>query len=199
MLKVLFFSSLFFIVSSCSTSTEPSYAKKVLAHREFTQVSFQGSNSPLKQKDKDNFKGLNYYNVDSSYKVKAFISWDLNCLPIRLVTDTAIKSLHFPTAALTFKINGKPYSLQGFSRSLKDIKEIFIPFYDKTSGKETYGGGRFLDAEIVSNEQVILDFNYAYNPYCAYNSNYICAVPPFSNDLKVEILAGEKLPLIDKH
>jgi uncharacterized protein (DUF1684 family) len=69
---------------------------------------------------------------------------------------------------------------------------LFCPFKDKTNGNQTYGSGRFLDFEEKDLENMVLDFNYAYNPYCAYNSNYSCPIPPFENHLDVEVLAGEK-------
>lgn len=192
--------SLIVTIISCSNNNKNiGYEEKLLNQRKFNESSFMGANSPLQEKDKATFTGLNYFDVDTNYRVKASIKWDLKCTPIRLVTDSTIESYHYPSAFLTFSLKGKEYKLQGFTRKLKGIKEVFIPFYDETSGKETYGAGRFLDATLLSNEQVMLDFNLAYNPYCAYNPSYICAVPPFINDLKVEILAGEKVSLIDKH
>ena len=79
------------------------------------------------------------------------------------------------------------------------LADSFVPFYDLTTGIETYGGGRFLDVDVKNNQQIVLDFNTAYNPYCVYNPNYICPVPPVNNTLKVKVLAGEKLPIIDNH
>jgi uncharacterized protein (DUF1684 family) len=74
-------------------------------------------------------------------------------------------------------------------------KYLFIPFRDLTSGKESYGGGRYIDTEIPAGETLILDFNRAYNPYCAYSHRYSCPIPPEENTLKVEIRAGEKVPV----
>jgi uncharacterized protein (DUF1684 family) len=71
---------------------------------------------------------------------------------------------------------------------------LFVPFKDMTNGKETYGGGRYLDLETtdIQNDSVILDFNKAYNPYCAYSNGYSCPIPPKENHLAVSIEAGEK-------
>ena len=78
----------------------------------------------------------------------------------------------------------------------KDYKDyLFIPFRDVTSGKETFGGGRFLDARIPKNDTLLIDFNLNYNPYCAYSERYSCPIPPTENTLKVSILAGEKVPV----
>ncbi|MBU1369169.1 MAG: DUF1684 domain-containing protein, partial [Bacteroidetes bacterium] len=71
-------------------------------------------------------------------------------------------------------------------------KGLFIPFKDKTNGKLTYGGGRYLDVDIPENQTLTIDFNRAYNPYCAYDSKWSCPIPPYENHLQVSILAGEK-------
>lgn len=199
MLNRLLILTVVVLCCSCDSKNKVTYKDKIESKRKFLEASFLGANSPLLEKDKKSFQGLVYFPVDSNYRIKATIKWDLNCAPIRLVKDSSISSINYPTAHLSFTLNKVEYKLTGFTKSLKDIKEVFIPFYDLTSGKQTYGAGRFLDATLESNEHVVLDFNMAYNPYCAYNPNYICAVPPFENDLKVEILAGEKIPLIDNH
>ena len=69
---------------------------------------------------------------------------------------------------------------------------LFLGFWDTTSGETTYGGGRYIDIEENSANQYIIDFNYAYNPYCAYSHRYSCAVPPFENRLNIAVTAGEK-------
>ena len=69
---------------------------------------------------------------------------------------------------------------------------LFIPFKDKTNGKETYDGGRYIDAEILPGYKMGLDFNMAYHPSCAYNEKFICVLPPRENTLEIEIKAGEK-------
>ncbi len=74
-------------------------------------------------------------------------------------------------------------------------KDYFIPFKDQTSGQETYGGGRYLDVKIFGDD-VVIDFNKAYNPYCAFSARYNCPIPPKRNFLKISIAAGEKTPLL---
>jgi uncharacterized protein (DUF1684 family) len=69
---------------------------------------------------------------------------------------------------------------------------LFCPFKDKTNGKQSYGAGRFLDFEEKDLENMVVDFNYAYNPYCAYNSNFSCPIPPLENHLEIAVMAGEK-------
>jgi uncharacterized protein (DUF1684 family) len=72
-------------------------------------------------------------------------------------------------------------------------KYLFVPFTDLTSGKETYGGGRYLDLEVPDGDSLEVDFNYAYNPYCAYTDGYSCPIPKPESRLSISILAGEKL------
>ena len=69
---------------------------------------------------------------------------------------------------------------------------LFLPFTDKTNGDSSYGGGRYLDLKLPEGDSIIIDFNQAYNPYCAYNDKYSCPVPPKSNNLDIEVLAGVK-------
>ena len=188
-----------FFFTKCG-QREITYKDRIESLRKSKDFSFKtGSNSPLNDMIKSSFEGLRYFPVDESYKVNSFIELDKNCVSVRLIADTSFNDLFYPVAKLNFSIKGVQCQLTGFSKTLDNIEALFIPFFDKTSGQETYGGGRFLDVELQGNEQAVLDFNMTYNPYCAYNSNYICAAPPFSNDLEVPILAGEKLPLIDKH
>ena len=97
----------------------------------------------------------------------------------------------------SFELNGNGYQLNIYqSHRLRETDEyknyLFLPFNDLTNGDETYGGGRFIDLEIPDNDSIIIDFNKAYNPYCAYNPKYSCPIPPEENDLDVHISAGIK-------
>ena len=75
-----------------------------------------------------------------------------------------------------------------------DGDELFLPFADATSGKETYPSGRYLEVHELPDGRVVADFNYAYNPYCAYNEQWTCPIPPAENRLPVAIRAGERSP-----
>jgi uncharacterized protein (DUF1684 family) len=93
----------------------------------------------------------------------------------------------------TFEVEGQHLKLIAY-KSVEDpyARSLFLPFSDETSGHETYAAGRYLDLEEQGGDDYELDFNLAYNPYCAYNEDYTCPVPPFENKLSVKILAGEK-------
>ena len=96
-------------------------------------------------------------------------------------------NLHDTAVSLTI------YQSRSLMSSEKYKEHLFIPFTDLTSGRETYGGGRYIDLSIsdISNNTYIIDFNKAYNPYCAYTTGYNCPIPPKENDLSVAIKAGE--------
>jgi len=187
------------MILSCGENKKPSYTEVIQSKRDFIELSFRGPNSPLKTNDKESFTGLSYYKADSTFRVLAKIKWNLDVEPVRLIKDTSLTSFYYPSASLSFIIADNQCNLTGYTRFLENKTEIFIPFYDLTSGQATYPGGRFLDVFIKDHEAVILDFNLAYNPYCAYNPSYICAVPPFSNNLNVHIFAGEKKPSFLNH
>ena len=96
---------------------------------------------------------------------------------------------------LEFTFQGQSLSLGAFiPDGTKEIEGLFVPFVDATSGKETYPAGRYLDIPPTTTGLYEIDFNRAYNPYCAYNATYECPYPPASNRLKIEIRAGEKAP-----
>jgi uncharacterized protein (DUF1684 family) len=94
-----------------------------------------------------------------------------------------------------FRLQGVSHRLIAYKYLDPSIKELFIPFKDLTSGVDTYGGGRYMDLEVNNNSlaEVRLDFNKAYNPYCVYNENFVCPIPPKENNLLIEIRAGEKM------
>lgn len=187
-----------FFVSGCS-SEKPSYKQLVKSQRAFKDIQFKGDDSPLPEGLRLNFKGLKYFSPKPSFNVKAEVEWDFDVNEIQLYKNPIEGSKHYPVAKLSFVLDNKTFVLTGFSNELDVPKVLFIPFYDETSGGETYGGGRYVDVLVEDTNVVVIDFNKAYNPYCVYNHNYTCAVPPFANDLKTKILAGEKLPFIDEH
>lgn len=155
--------------------------------------------SPLKPNEITAFKGIEYFSIDLKYRVKAsFKKYDrMKLFYMKTTTDRLPKYGRY--GELTFKLEGKEYKLQVYqNQSLMETTEyenyLFIPFTDLTSGDISYGGGRYFDMDIPTGNEVILDFNKTYNPYCAYNSKYSCPVPPRENNLNVEILAGVKAP-----
>lgn len=151
--------------------------------------------SPLTDEDFKTFQNLDFFPIDLKYIVKAsFIKNDFP-VPFEMATSTDRKPLYQKYGSLYFKVDDIKCELPVYQNVSAMQKEeyknyLFVPFTDKTNGKESYGGGRYLDLELPLEAEVILDFNKAYNPYCAYNHKYSCVIPPKENDLKVAIKAG---------
>ena len=154
------------------------------------------SNSPLEESDQDNFKGLHYYPIDLKYRFEGTIQrYIINVNNPKyyatFLTNKGPKKRYSRYGKFKFTFEEKEYFLELYKSIGSDM--IFIPFYDKTNGQETYEGGRYLDAEILMpGYRLAIDFNNSYNPSCAYNEKFVCVLPLEENRLKIEIRAGEK-------
>jgi len=160
--------------------------------------------SPLTPKALKKFKGLEFFPVSKRYIVTAKFERVQNAEPFKMATTTDREPIYQLYGVATFEIDGKTYTLNIYqSHKLREMEEyknhLFLPFTDLTCGVESYGGGRFIDLEIPEGDEIIIDFNQAYNPYCAYNHKYSCPIPPAENDLKVEIRAGVRHDNQKKH
>ncbi len=159
--------------------------------------------SPLPNNEKSRFKGLKYFEVDTSFRVLAAVERILKPATINIANSDQTDRPFVGTVLLRFVINKKPFELTAYQsqaeytiveQTKKDPKtRLFIPFSDQTSGNETYATGRYIDIEIENKDTLLrIDFNQAYNPYCAYNPTYSCPIPPQNNHLNTKINAGEK-------
>lgn len=153
--------------------------------------------SPLLEKDLKKFKSLAFYPINEKFFVVAKFVRTPDEKPFEMPTSTDRKPIYVKYGEAHFSIDGKNFKLNIYqSQDLKKIEKyknsLFLPFTDLTSGVESYGGGRYIDLEIPAGDEIVIDFNKAYNPYCAYNHKYSCPIPPQENDLKIEILAGVK-------
>jgi hypothetical protein len=152
-------------------------------------------NSPLEESDKIRFRGLHYFPIDLKYRFEGTIErYIININDPKYYaifpTNKGPKKRYVRYGKLRFTFEGKEYTLQLYKSILSDA--IFIPFYDKTNGHETYEGGRYLDAEILMpGYQIIVDFNLSYNPSCDYNEKFVCVLALEENRLNTEIRAGE--------
>lgn len=153
--------------------------------------------SPLPDRYRKNFESLDFFEPDTSLVIKAKFERTPNALPFMMPTTTERKSEEVIYAIATFKLNGVDYSLEIY-QSPELIKEeeyvnyLFLPFIDDTNGIETYGGGRYIDLAIPEGDTIVVDFNRAYNPYCAYNKKYSCPIVPGINTINTKVLAGVK-------
>jgi uncharacterized protein (DUF1684 family) len=153
--------------------------------------------SPLKKKDVAVFKELEFFPINENYFVQAKFIRTKKEKPFEMKTTTSRKPIYVKYGELHFEIGGIPcllnvYQNVEFSKKPGYKNSLFLPFTDYTSGVESYGGGRYIDLEIQKGKNWTVDFNQAYNPYCAYNEVYSCPIVPQENDLKVEIKAGVK-------
>ncbi len=156
----------------------------------------ESPDSPILPEEKENFQGLNYYPVDLGYRVIAHLNPETNPGVFRVQTTTGAHKEYNRAGRLEFEINGQRMSLTAFLPPAEEEMHggrLFVPFRDKTSGKETYGAGRYLDLNKKASNEYVLDFNRAYNPFCAYSPYYSCPLPPGENNLPIEMRAGEKL------
>lgn len=160
------------------------------------------SNHMLDSLELAKFRGLDYYHFDSNYQVQAKFEKDKG-KKFEMPTSTERLPVYRRYGYVTFTIDSVSYTLTVYQNvKLKKNKEykdyLFIPFRDATSRETTYGGGRYLDVRIPEKESITIDFNLAYNPYCAYSHHYSCPIPPEENTLDIKIEAGEKVPLFEE-
>ncbi len=153
--------------------------------------------SPLKKKDLQFFKTLNFYTVNLNFCVEAIFKRTPNEKPFKMKTTTNRAPLYIKYGEVTFQIKGKSCTLAVYQNIELAVEEaykndLFLPFVDLSSGDESYGGGRYIDLKIPQSGTIMIDFNRAYNPYCAYNERYSCPIPPQENFIDVAILAGVK-------
>ncbi len=153
--------------------------------------------SPLSAEERAAFKSLPYYPVDYRYCMVAKLVRDSTALPFAMPTSTSRLPLYRKYGELRFELNGQPQRLTLY-QNLDLLQKpgfadyLFLPFTDLTNGHGSYGGGRYIDLRVppAGTRTLILDFNQAYNPSCAYSHRYSCPVPPAENRLAVAILAG---------
>lgn len=147
--------------------------------------------SPLLAEQRASFHGLNYYPENPALAVA--VQPDVFDEPelVELQTSTGEQASYLRWGTITFEAEGTPATLTLFRASSED--GFFLPFQDAGRGVETYGAGRYVEPELLPDGRVAVDFNYAYNPYCAYNDAWSCPLPPPENRLNVHLRAGEKV------
>lgn len=158
---------------------------------EFFQSSAQ---SPLTAHQKHNFEGLRYFPENDDLRLELDINKFDQPDEIQIQTNTGEVQSYTRLGKVEFKVEGKAASLTVY----KNRNGFFLPFADALAGGETYGAGRYLDPHELPGDRLLLDFNLAYNPYCAYNENWSCPLTPGENRLAVPIRGGEKV-FDDKH
>jgi uncharacterized protein (DUF1684 family) len=153
--------------------------------------------SPLEKKDLKKFKVLAFFKTDSSFNISASFQRTPNTMPFTMPTTTERLPVYVQYGIASFTLKGKKFTMPIFQNQSLVLTEdyqnyLFFPFTDLTNGFESYGGGRYIDLKIPKSDKIEIDFNKAYNPYCAYNGKYSCPIPPRTNDMDIKINAGVK-------
>lgn len=147
--------------------------------------------SPLLPAQRDHFRGLAYYEETPALALvvepKPFAEQE----QIEMQTSTGDSATYVRWARARFSVDGEQATLTVY----RDAHSggYFLPFVDAGAGRDTYGAGRYLDVHPLEDGRLLVDFNYAYNPYCAYNERWSCPIPPAENRLSVAIRAGERV------
>lgn len=171
----------------------------LLAERKAKDAEFARGDGPLPAESVPGFTGLSYFEPSEVYVVPAaFTLFDLQEEVVLQTSDSTRPRTMLRYGEFRFTVDGQQCRLTAYKGTGVDAKRhprhLFIPFSDATSGRETYAAGRYLDlVESSSSSEYVLDFNKAYNPYCAYNHLYVCPLVPVENVLPVAIGSGEKL------
>ncbi len=156
--------------------------------KEKDQFFANSSDSPLTPEQQSAFQGLDYFSEKPELRFEIEIEPFPNPEIVKLPTSTGDIKTYSRYGQFSFDVDGKTVKLTLFGSP----HGFFLPFVDSLAGKETYGAGRYLDPEQLPNGKILIDFNLAYNPYCAYNENWNCPIPPAENRLSIPIRAGEK-------
>jgi uncharacterized protein len=174
------------------------YVSEIRKERELKDIEMlTDEKSPIPSEEKATFKKLNYFKPNAKFRIEASFTRFDQATHFLMRTSTERLPEYSIYGVLKFSFNGKIYSLNVY-QNIELVKKpgyekhLFVPFNDETNGEDTYGGGRFLDLTETGSDTLIIDFNLAYNPYCAYNHKYSCPIPPEENNLEMKIKAGEK-------
>lgn len=148
----------------------------------------QDHQSPLTPAQKNGFKGLQYFPENEDLRLEIRVEKFPEQKQLQMQTSTGDVQTYTRYGRVKFKVEGQDAELTLYSSH----HGFFLPFVDSQAGETTYGAGRYLDPEQLPNGKFLIDFNVAYNPYCAYNESFSCPIPPAENRLSIPIKAGEK-------
>ena len=187
------------VAAACSSGPsapdDSAYLQEIAERRAAIDRSFAESDDPVPPEKRSILLPLPYYPVDPSYNVPAMLKLSEQRPVFDIPTSTGTIRRMQVVGTLEFTLQGQPMTLGAFvEEGTQQIVDLFVPFADLTTGKETYPAGRYLDLQPTATGLYNIDFNRAYNPYCAYNAKYECPYPPPSNRLKIAVRAGEKAP-----
>ncbi len=172
--------------------------KSILEYQEKLNKEFKDpETSPLPDRFRKEFEGLDFFEPDTNYVVQANFVPAINATPFFMPTTTDRRPEYELYGTVSFVLNGNEHTLEVYQNQKLILEEkyknhLFLPFLDNSNGKDTYGGGRYIDLVRPEGDFIEIDFNKAYNPYCAYNKKYSCPIVPVVNTLNIEVKAGIK-------
>jgi hypothetical protein len=170
----------------------PGYETDVQKERDMKdKFMAQHPESPFRIASQSGFRGLRYFPVEPSYRVAAVLVRREQPEEASLRTNRGGELTCRYVGDMVFTLDGQEYRLKVFHAGEQVGPSVFVPFRDATCGNESYGPGRYLIFQLTEDDHYTLDFNLAFNPYCAYTEGYECGFPPPENDLPVAIRAGE--------
>src|SRR5688500_1333737 len=186
-------SILLLLAAACTKPPVP-YPEQIAAWHAEKDRFMKSAESPVPEQQRAAFPPLPYFPIDTAYRVPAVLRPAPGSPAVGLPTSTRKRRKMGRVGTLSFTVKGQALSLGAFVEAEQpDMRRLFVPFGDLTSGPETYPGGRYLDLERTASGVYDLDFNRAYHPFCFFNPAYDCPYPPPESRLKVPIRAGERL------
>ncbi|GAA0550465.1 DUF1684 domain-containing protein [Halorubrum ejinorense] len=177
------------------------YAERLRANRREKDEFFaEHQQSPIPPEQRDAFEGLDYFPPNPDYRVDATVTVHDEPDPVEMETTASNPVRYLRAVTFAFEIGGEEHALAGY-RQEGDDGALFVPFRDKTTGQQSYRQGRYMelapDRDLGDGDEVTVDFNLAYNPFCAYSETFSCPLPPEENWLEIAIPAGERAPSLD--
>ncbi|MBT8376002.1 MAG: DUF1684 domain-containing protein [Bacteroidia bacterium] len=184
------------ILWSCEEKKQPLLGETPF-QKNMNAIFKDASTSPLKANDLRDFRGLDFFKHNEDFITTAFLERTPNSQWFDMKTTTDRLSKERVYGILSFNFKGKSFSLKVYQSEEQlntegQENDLFLPFLDNTNGNTTYGGGRYMNLKIPTGDSIQLDFNTAYNPYCAYNEKFSCPIVPRANYIDLEVTAGVK-------
>lgn len=196
--RISLFILITFLLSSCAQQKENDVIKNTKDFQYKLNLQFvTKGESPLTKKDFKKFSSLNFFDINENLNVIANFKRTANEEPFEMLTTTSRLAMYVRYGIVSFTIKDKEYNLNIYKSTNNTNTEykdhLFLPFTDLTNNIDSYAGGRFIDLDLTKiskDQKIVINFNEAYNPYCAYSNRYSCPIPPKENHLDVKINAG---------
>lgn len=193
-MNLMFF--VFGMMMFASTNAQSTYVKHLEHHRDSINHHFADpETSILDSALIPTFGHLPFFEIDSTYRVEASFKKAKKRRTVVMKTSTDRMAEYLVYGSISFELKGEKCKLTVYRNKAHTTHPLykdylFLPFTDMSTGEESYGTGRYLDLKISDLENLVLDFNFCYAPYCAYSDRYSCPVPPSNNHINMKVLAG---------